>query len=61
MIHIDTVNINVQMSSDEAGPTSVLSWAMHCSTPWLKASLHSKAKKGWIAKWKCNPLPTHRE
>ena len=28
MIHIDTVNINVQMPSDEAGPTSVLGDAL---------------------------------
>ena len=28
MIHINTVNINVQMSSDEAGPTSVLGDAL---------------------------------
>ena len=28
MIHINTVNINVQMSSDEAGPTSALGDAL---------------------------------
>ena len=28
MIHINTVNINVQMSSDEAGPASVLGDAL---------------------------------
>ena len=28
MIHINTVNINVQMPSDEAGPTSVLGDAL---------------------------------
>ena len=28
MIHINTVNINVKMSSDEAGPTSVLGDAL---------------------------------
>ena len=58
MIHINTVNINVQMPCDEPGPTSALGDALlHAMAESLFAE-QSKPKKGWIAKWKCDPLPT---
>ena len=54
MIHINTVNINVQMSSDEAGPTSVLGDALlHAMAESLFAS---QSEEGLDSKVEVQPL-----
>ena len=59
MIHINTVNINVQMSSDEAGPASVLGDALlHAMAESLFAS---QSEEGLDRKVEVQPLPTNRE
>ena len=54
MIHINTVNINVQMSSDEAGPTSVLGDALlHAMAESLFAQ---QSEEGLDSKVEVQPL-----
>ena len=54
MIHINTVNINVQMSSDEAGPASVLGDALlHAMAESLFAQ---QSEEGLDSKVEVQPL-----
>ena len=54
MIHINTVNINVQMPSDEAGPTSVLGDALLHAM--VESLFTSQSEEGRDSKVEVQPL-----